>query len=236
MIRRGDGEPGAARGPEAAAGAEGPGAPVSTVPGSGSKAALFPGEARWGRVWHLGPLEAAPAGAGPRVLVGGVGYWWQRDASFGLAAVDALADQPWPSGVRVEKLDYGAIYVSQDLLDVDPPYDRLVLIAGVERGRTPGALRVRRWRGSDAGPEEIQARIFEAGAGVVDLDHLLVIAAHFQALPEDVVLIELEPVDAGGGEELTPLAASRLAELSGLVRREALAPLRSPTPTPEVHR
>ena len=173
-------------------------------------------------VWHLGPLEEAENG-GPRVLIGGVGYWWQRDASFGLAATDALLHEEWPAGVRVAKLDYGAIYVSQDLLAVDPPYDRLVLIAATERGREPGTLHIDRWAGADAEPEEIQARIFEAGAGVVDLDHLLVIARHFGALPADTVLIELEPVDKAGGIGLSSEAAARLDELPELVRREALA-------------
>lgn len=177
------------------------------------------------RVWHLGPLETAPEAEGPRVLIGGVGYWWQRDASFGLAAVDALLKCPWPAGVRVTKLDYGAIYVSQDLLAVDPPYQRLVLIAGMERGREPGELYVHRWDGPEVDPEELQKRIFEAGAGVVDLDHLLFITRHFGALPDEVILIELEPVDPGGGLELSPTAAGRLEEVVEVARREALAPL-----------
>jgi hydrogenase maturation protease len=177
------------------------------------------------RVWHLAPLAEGQGETGPRVLIGGVGYWWQRDVSFGLAAADALAEQEWPPGVRVEKLDYGAIYVAQDLLAVYPPYDRLVLIAGVERGREPGTLYVSRWAAPEMDPEELQVRIFESGAGVVDLDHLLFIARHFGALPEEVVLIELEPVDSDGGIELSPEAAERLPELVDRVRREALAPL-----------
>jgi hydrogenase maturation protease len=175
------------------------------------------------RVWHLAPLAEAHGEEGPRVLIGGVGYWWQRDASFGLAAVEALAGRNWPTGVRVEKLDYGAIYVAQDLLAVDPPYERVVLVAGVERGREPGELYVSRWAGAELSPEELQVRIFEAGAGVIDLDHLLLIARHFGALPEDVVLIELEPVDSEGGIELSPAAAARLEEVCDRVRREALA-------------
>lgn len=176
------------------------------------------------RVWHLAPLESVPEAGGPRVLIGGVGYWWQRDASFGLAAVDALLKHPWPAEVRVTKLDYGAIYVSQDLLAVEPAYERVVLIAGTERGREPGALFLSRWDPPHVKPEEVQARIWEAGGGVVDLDHLLIIARHFGALPDDVVLIELEPVEAGGGLELSPTAAGRLDEVLDLARREALAP------------
>lgn len=182
-------------------------------------------------VWHLGLLDPEVSASGPRVLIGGVGYWWQRDASFGLAAVDALLEHDWPHGVRVAKLDYGAIYVAQDLLAVQPPYERLVLVAGSERGREPGTLHVARWHGSDAEPDEIQARIFEAGAGVVDLDHLLVIAAHFGALPAAVVLIELEPVDKQGGLGLSEPAAARIAQAVDAIRREALAPLPHLAPT-----
>lgn len=176
------------------------------------------------RVWHLAPTQSTGEER-PRVLIGGVGYWWQRDASFGLAAVDALLEQDWPPGVRVEKLDYGAIYVAQDLLAVAPRYDRIVLIAGVERGREPGRVYRRRWSGQLPGADEIQTRIYEAGAGVVDLDHLLVIAQHFGALPDDVLLIELEPVDTGGGEELSPQAGRCLAEALDVATREALAPV-----------
>lgn len=180
------------------------------------------------RVWHLAPLAPAPAGSAARVLIGGVGYWWQSDASFGLAAVDALRDLDWPAGVRVEKLDYGAIYVSQDLLAVDPPYDRVVLVAGVERGREPGRLYRYRWEGGLPGRAELQARVYEAGAGVVDVDHLLAIAEHFGALPRDVTVIELEPLETGGGEELSQAARERLSEALELARGEALAPPRAP--------
>ena len=57
----------------------------------------------------------------PRVLIGGVGYRWMRDASFGLVASDALAREQWPDGVEVADLGYGALYVALDLLDARPP-------------------------------------------------------------------------------------------------------------------
>lgn len=165
----------------------------------------------------------AERGPGPHVLIGGVGYRWLRDASFGLVACDELARLDWPVGVEVADLGYGAIYAAQDLGDARPPLDRLVLLAGVERGREPGTLHHYRWSAALTGPEELQARIREAGAGVIDLDHLLIIARHFGTLPEDVVVIELEPADAAGGEELSPEAARLLPRALDLARREALA-------------
>ncbi|MDQ4077536.1 MAG: hydrogenase maturation protease [Chloroflexota bacterium] len=161
---------------------------------------------------------------GPHVLIGGVGYRWQRDASFGLIASDELARLDWPPTIKVEDLGYGAIYVAQDLADAEPPYERVILLAGVTRGREPGRIYRYRWEGVLPDNDEIQARIYEAGAGVVDLDHLLVIAQHFEALPDDVIVIEIEPVDAMGGEGMSQEVANLLPEAIALVRREALAP------------
>jgi hydrogenase maturation protease len=159
-----------------------------------------------------------------RTLIGGVGYRWQRDASFGVVASDALAKQEWPAGVEVMDLGYGAIYAAQDLLHAEPPYERLILLAGVERGREPGGLYRSRWQGELPDAEEVQELIREAGAGILSLEHLLFIAMHFQALPQEVILIELEPVDTSIGEELSPLGQQRLQEALELARREALAP------------
>ncbi len=159
-----------------------------------------------------------------RVLIGGVGYRWLRDASFGLIASDALARLEWPMGVEVADLGYGALYVAQDLEDAQPPYDRVVLLAGVARGREQGRVYDYRWNGALPSPDEIQERVREAGAGVIDLDHLLVIARYFGALPDDVVAVEVEPVDANGGDGLSPEVAALLPEAIELVRREALAP------------
>jgi hydrogenase maturation protease len=159
-----------------------------------------------------------------RVLIGGVGYRWQRDASFGLAVSDALASLDWPGRVEVADLGYGALYVTQDLADADPPYQRLLLVAGAARGRVPGRLYRARWQAALPGDDEIQERIREAGAGVVDVDHLLIIAAYFGALPPDVLTLELEPVEVDGGDGLSPRAAALLPEAVAQARAIALAP------------
>src|ERR671927_1756612 len=133
------------------------------------------------------------SGGSPRVLIGGVGYRWMRDASFGLVVADELARREWPPGVEVADLGYGALYVALDLADARPRYDRIILLAGTERGREPGRLFCERWTPHAVDADEVQERIREAGAGVIDLDHLLVIAHHFGALPNDVRCVELEP-------------------------------------------
>jgi len=180
------------------------------------------------RLWNrVSSAEAAADQQLPaRVMIGGVGYRWFGDASFGLVATDQLAGLEWPSGVEVADLGYGAIYVAQDLAAAHPPYQRLILLCGMARGREPGQMYHYRWTGAAVDSEEIQARIREAGAGVIDLDHLLVIAQHFGALPDDVVVVEVEPVEMTTGDELSTRIASLLPQVIEFVRHQAVAPLR----------
>lgn len=155
-----------------------------------------------------------------RVLIGGVGYRWMRDVSFGVLAADALAAQEWPPDVEVADLGFGAVSVTDDLAHACPTYTALILIAGMPRGRPPGRIYRYRWQGDEADAAEVQARIGEAIGGVIDLDHLLVIAGHLGALPPDVTVIEVEPVDTGAGEGLSEAAAALLPHVIDLVRRE----------------
>lgn len=157
-----------------------------------------------------------------RVLIGGVGYRWFGDRSFGLRATDQLARLDWPPGVDVEDLGYGALHVALDLCDAEPPYERVILIAATERGREPGRLYRVRCDAAAPDNEEVQARMYEASAGVIDLDHLLVIGRHFGALPDDVVAIELEPQPGTNGDVLSRDAQALLPDAVDLVRRAVL--------------
>jgi hydrogenase maturation protease len=169
-------------------------------------------------------------GAAPgRVLVGGVGYRWFGDGSFALLVSDALARLDWPPGIDVLDLGYGALHVAMDLADADPPYERVVLIAVTERGRARGRLYRLACDPGAPSAQDVQDRMYEAGAGVIDLDHLLVLGRHFDALPDDVVAIELEPHPGTTGDRLSPAAQALLPQAVELVRREVLAPARVPT-------
>jgi hydrogenase maturation protease len=125
-----------------------------------------------------------------RTLIGGVGYSYLRDGSFGPLVVTDLAKEPWPDGVLVEDLSYGPIAVMQRLQEADPPFDRLVLVAAVRRGRVPGAVTLYRWDRRLPDAEEIQARVAEAVTGVISLDNVLVVVGFFGALPPDVSVVD----------------------------------------------
>lgn len=162
-----------------------------------------------------------------RVLVAGVGYRFQSDLSFGLHVTDALLERGGIGGVEIMDLGYGALMVAQDLADADPPYERVVLVSAAVRGREPGLYE---WRPAPPmeSVDEIQQRVREAGAGVIDLDHLLVIGAHFGAFPGDLRVLELEPSTLGPGEGLSPAAVRVLPEGLERVRALALSAERAP--------
>lgn len=170
-------------------------------------------------------MSTQPGDRQARVLIGGVGYRWMRDASFGVVASDTLAKMSWPDGVNVDDLGYGALLVSQDLSMASPPFDRLILIGAVERGRKPGMLYRYEWDGHLPDEDMILERIREAGAGVVDLDHLLVIGQQQGTLPEQVIVFEVEPVDSSPGIELGSATECLLPDLIEQVRREASRPV-----------
>lgn len=150
--------------------------------------------------------------------MGGVGYRWQSDGSFGLVACDTLASLPLPDGVEVADLGYGALHAAQDIAAAAPPWERLILLAAAPRGREAGALEIRTWQPGEASNEDVQALVLEAGGGVLHVDHLLVIGSYFGWLPPEVVLVELEPAVTDPGEPLSLVGRERLDEAVEIVR------------------
>ena len=172
------------------------------------------------RMQHDGQVGSA----GPsvrRTLIAGIGYRNLRDMSAGNAVIDALlASHPHlrapactpanlqPSTfnlqpVEVEDLSYGPMDAIYRLREAG--FDRLIVVGAVARpGRIPGEVYRRRWRYEPEPPELVQARVAEAVTGVISLDNLLVICAHFGALPPEVTVIEVEPEDDGWGEGFSP--------------------------------
>ena len=133
-----------------------------------------------------------------RVLICGVGYDNLRDSSLGPVLIEQLRTMNWPVGFEFEDLSYGPIGIMHNL-DSRVPYDRLVLVAGVKRGRRPGSVHAYRWGGSLPNEEEVQARVAEAVTGVVSLDNLLIIGTWFRKLPSEVFVVEVEVEDENWG-------------------------------------
>ncbi len=150
-----------------------------------------------------------------RVLVGGVGYRYLRDGSVGLHVTDRLQARA-AGGVEVEDVSYHPFGLSQNLQE-RPPYDRVVLGAGVARGRPPGTIEAYRWDGVLPDRDAIQERVAEAATGIISLDGTLIVCGALGGFPDDVRVVEVEPYDETFGEQLTPQLQARLEEIEEAV-------------------
>lgn len=157
------------------------------------------------------------------VLVSGIGYSNLGDMSFGRILLSTLADMEWPAEVQVEDLNFGPIMIYQWLEESPVKFDKAVFVGAAKRDRQPGTLEVYRWDGKLPGDAEIQARIEEAITGVIDLDNLLIVCKHFGVLPDDVRIVEVEPLSDEWGMEFSPVVAARIDEAIQAVRDQALA-------------
>ncbi len=150
-----------------------------------------------------------------RVLIGGVGYRYLRDAALGPYMSDRLTPRAG-DGVEVEDLGYHPVGFTQNLQD-RPAYDRIVLVAAIERGREPGTVKAYRWDHGLPPVKEIQERVSEAVTGTISLDNLLIVTEAFGAFPDDVRVVEVEPDDETWGEGFSPVVEEKLSEIEEAV-------------------
>jgi hydrogenase maturation protease len=150
-----------------------------------------------------------------RVLVGGIGYRNLRDASIGPYLADRLVERA-PAGVEVEDVSYHPVGLSQNLQDREP-YDRVVLVGAIRRGRPPGTITSYRWDGRLPPDTEVQERISEAVTGVISLENQLIVCGALGGLPEDVRVVEVEPADDDWGEQFSPQMEEMLDEIEEAV-------------------
>lgn len=154
--------------------------------------------------------ESVPAGE-LRILVGAIGYRNLRDGSVAFHVIERVAEQA-ANGLEVEDVSYHPVGLSHNLQD-RPQYDRVVLVASVARGRTPGTITAYRWDQQLPDSEEIQTRVSEAVTGVISLDNTLIVCGALGGLPDDVRVVEVEPASEHWGEELSTEVEERLPEI-----------------------
>lgn len=159
--------------------------------------------------------------SGP-TLVSGVGYHDLRDFSVGPWLARTLGEESWPEDVVVEDHGYNPVAVVHRLQEEEPSFRLWVVAGSVRRGRRPGSVVAYRWDRRLPGKDEIQARVAEAVTGVVGLDNLLIVTEAFEAAPEAVVVVEVEPEAEELGHEFTPQVRSGAEEARCRIRDVAL--------------
>lgn len=157
--------------------------------------------------------------AAHRVLVGGVGLPWLRDLDFGTQFVRRVSELDWPDGVVVEDLSYAAHRVLHLLQELRPT--KVVLVGAMPRDVDPPGT-VRRYKLDLTPPpdEEVVERLGEAVGGIIDLDHTLAVIRYWKALPDDTVVIEVEPADRSFGLGFSPEVEASVEPILAMVREE----------------
>ncbi len=146
-----------------------------------------------------------------RIALGLVGYYqFIRGYPLGPELKQRLDSISWRHQVDLKEMNWGPVAIVQEFQASQIAYDRVVLIAAVQRGGEVGSVTCRQWLGGELKVMEVQNRIFEAVTGIISVDNLLVIGAHFKIWPRELIVIEVElPDDAIGNMVLKELEIHR---------------------------
>lgn len=159
-----------------------------------------------------------------KVLVAGVGHPNLRDLSFGQVLLGHLEKQDWTKKVDLENLSFGAIAVLQWFQDHPGKYDRVIFVSAAERdGRRRGTLDVYEWDFPELDEGTVQECVAESVTGIISLDNLLFILQHFKVLPEDVWVVEIEPVESEIGFECSAEITEKFDEYEEIIKEKAFA-------------
>lgn len=159
-----------------------------------------------------------------RTLVGAVGYRNLRDHSAPFEILERLSADDLGEHVVVEDTSYNPIAIVQ-WLDGEAPenrFERVILVAAIERSRPPGAITAYRWDGLLPPDEQVQQAVVEAVTGVIALENTVVIAGYFHALPLAVAIVEIEPVEHAFGSEFSAAVGAAITPACELIRRLVL--------------
>lgn len=157
-----------------------------------------------------------------RTFVGGVGAGESRDHSIGALVSERLAhDAPIEAAqVVVEELSPNSAQVVERLSTEWPPFERVIFIGAVARSRPAGTIQAYRWDGevSEDHGEESASR-----DDMASLEDTLIVARESGGLPDDVIIVEVEPdvAESASGGELSPAASTAIERARTLVRRLA---------------
>ena len=139
-----------------------------------------------------------------KVFIGTVGYHNLRNHSIGPVLLPQLQKMQWAEGVEVDELNWGPIAIVQKFQSLPTPYDRVILIAAIERPeRKIGDITVFKWMGKLPDEELIQRCVGDAVTGVISVENLLIIGEHFKIWTGETFVVDVEPGPEEAGEDFT---------------------------------
>ena len=106
--------------------------------------------------------------------------------------MERLQAEPWPDGVSLMEMNWPPLLTVQSFQSATEKTDRIVLVAGANRGLSTGAINSRRWMGGKLADTEMQERMVQGMTGPSNLDNLLIIGEHFGIWPTELLIIEMQ--------------------------------------------
>lgn len=151
-------------------------------------------------------------------VVGVVGYFqFLRGYPLGPELMTRLRAASWADGLDIREMNWGPIAIVQDFQAQLVKPDRVVLIGAVDRSLPPGTVTCHRWVGGTLDPLAVQRRVFEGVTGIISLDNLVVIGAHFGVWPDDLLTVEMQARESDVSELVLGEIESRRARGSAEV-------------------
>lgn len=149
-----------------------------------------------------------------KTFIGTVGYHNLRNHSIGPAILPHLQKMQWPPSVETDELNWGPIAIVQKFQSLPIAYDRVILIAAIERpGRKVGDITVFKWMGKLPDVEMIQRCVGDAVTGVISVENLLIIGEYFKVWTGQTFLVDMEPGPEEAGESFTAEMQQAIPEL-----------------------
>lgn len=156
---------------------------------------------------------------GRRILILGLGNILLADEGIGAHVAQLLQKESLPPNVEV--VDGGT--AAMDALLLVEGIDKLVVIDALRAGQKPGTIYRAKFR---AGEEDKLAEILAGQGGSkislhqVGLIDALAVAERLNCVPEEIVIIGVEPAEVGYGLELTDEVEQKIPEIIDTVLKE----------------
>jgi hydrogenase maturation protease len=154
-----------------------------------------------------------------RILVLGLGNILLRDEGVGSHVAALLQKEPLPADVEV--VDGGT--AALDALLLAQRAEKLIVIDALRAGQKPGTIYRAKFL---AGEKDELAELFAGQRGSrislhqVGLIDALAVAGRLNCLPEEIVIIGVEPAEVGYGLELTDEVEQKTPEIIDTVVKE----------------
>ena len=154
-----------------------------------------------------------------RILVLGLGNILLRDEGVGAHVAALLQKEPLPADVEV--VDGGT--AALDALLLVEGIDKLVVIDALRAGQKPGTIYRAKFQAGEkhrltellAGQDGSKISLHQVG-----LIDALAVAGRLNCLPEEIVIIGVEPAEVGYGLELTDEVDQKIPEIIDTVVKE----------------